>query len=151
MKKQQKTYMLLAAVLFIWGVIGVQIYLRINPVEPELQATVANVFFEKKRVVENTSYQLKKEYRDPFFGKFPVKKKKKKPKIVKKEVQKNFPNVVYNGLIKGVKDNTYVLTINGKQQILKKGTVVDGIKIVKASSDEVTLLFESQQKVFEKQ
>jgi hypothetical protein len=153
MKKQQKTYILLGAVLLIWGIIGVQIYMRINPPEPEIQPITGNSYFERKKTSDNVTYQLKPAYRDPFFGKFPIKKKKKKKKtkIVNKEPQKPFPDVVYNGVIKGAKKDTYILTINRKQYIVKKGEIVNNIKVIKGNSNEITLLFEKQQKVFEKQ
>lgn len=150
MKKQQKTYILLGAVLLIWGVIGVQIYMRMNPPEPEIQPITGNSSFERKKTSDNVTYQLKPAYRDPFFGKFPL-KKKGKTKVVNKEPKKPFPNVVYNGLIKGLKGDTYILTIDRKQHIVKKGEIVDNIKIVKGNSNEITLLFEKQQKVFKKQ
>ena len=153
MKKQQKTYVLLGAVLLIWGIIGVQIYNRINPSESEIEVVTGSSSFERKTTTENVTYQLKPIYRDPFFGKFPVKKKKKKkkPKTVKKEPQKPFPNIIYNGLIKGATENTYILTINRKQHIVKKGEIVDNISILKGTSSEVTIGFEKQQKIFEKQ
>ena len=74
MNKQQKTYGLLIAVLVIWGLIGHQIYTRLNPSPPELKTFTAQSTFKKQQANENSFYEVKTEYRDPFLGKFPKKK-----------------------------------------------------------------------------
>ncbi|PQJ80289.1 hypothetical protein [Polaribacter porphyrae] len=153
MKKQQKTYILLIAVLFIWGAIGYQIYSRLNPPTPELNLTQVQSTFQKQKVVTQTHYEIKEEYRDPFLGKFPKKKKiiKRKKVNPKSKVIIPFPNVVYNGLVEGNKTKSYILTVNRKQEILKKGETHQGVKLISATKNEAVVQFQKQRKTIVKQ
>ena len=81
MKKQHKTYLLLGAVLAIWGLIGHQIYSRLNPSIPELETYQGSSSFQKEKVTETSFYEIQKQYRDPFLGKFPTKKKKNQTRL----------------------------------------------------------------------
>ena len=144
MKKQQKTYILLIAVLVIWGIIGYQIYIRLNPPAPELNIAKLNTNFVRQQTIQSSFYELKTSYRDPFLGGFPKKKRivKKKKVIPKAKPTIPFPNVVYNGIIEGNSSTAYILTINGRQEIVKLGQEVQKITLTKATKKEVVVQFE---------
>lgn len=151
MTKQQKTYGLLIAVLVIWGMIGYQIYTRLNPSVPEIEMSQIKTRFQKQEVVEQSFYELSPEYRDPFLGVFPKKKIVQKKRVVSKKSTSPFPNVQYNGIIEGNRSKSYILTVNGKQEIVKKGQFFQGVKLLRASKTEVQVKFEGEIKKIARQ
>ena len=99
MNKQKKTYILLIAVLGIWGAIGFQIYQRMYPSVPELEELEVQNTFQKMPIVAASVYEIHEEYRDPFLGNYPKKKRaviNKKPKQEKPKIP--FPEVIYHGI-----------------------------------------------------
>lgn len=151
MTKQQKTYGLLIAVLVIWGMIGYQIYIRLNPSVPEIEMNQIKTRFQKQKAVEQSFYELSPAYRDPFLGGFPKKKVVQKKRVVSKKSTSPFPNVQYNGIIEGNRSKSYILTVNGKQEIVKKGQVFQGVKLLRASKTEVQVKFEGELKKIARQ
>lgn len=151
MTKQQKTYGLLIVVLVIWGMIGYQIYTRLNPSAPEIEMSQIQTRFQKQEAVEQSFYKLNDEYRDPFLGGFPKKKTVRKKTVFSKKSTTPFPNVQYNGIIEGNRSKSYILTVNGKQEIVKKGQVFQGVKLLRASRTEVQVKFEGEIKKIVKQ
>jgi hypothetical protein len=151
-KKQQKTYVLLIAVLGIWGAIGYQIYNRMNPSVPKTEVLQAQNTFQKIPIITTSFYEIHEIYRDPFLGHFPKKKRtvvKKKPKQEQSKIP--FPEVIYNGLIQGGSATTYILTINGRQEILKKGETFQKVKLIKANKEEAVVRFLKETKTILKQ
>ena len=151
MTKQQKTYGLLIAVLVIWGLIGYRIYTRLNPMAPEIEAGNFQKRFQKQKAIEQSFYELGQEYRDPFLGGFPKKKIVRKKTLVSKKSARPFPNVQYNGMIQGNSRKSYILTVNGKQEIIKLGQSFLGVTLIKATRNEVTVRFEKENKTVVKQ
>ncbi|WP_405567968.1 hypothetical protein [Polaribacter sp. Asnod6-C07] len=152
MKKKQKTYILLLAVLGIWGTIGYQIYNRMNPSVPELKVLLAQNSFQKIPSVTSSMYELQAEYRDPFLGSFPKKKNiLVKNKTKQEQSKKTFPEVIYNGLIQGERKTSYILTINGSQEFLKKGETFQKVKLIKANKEEAVVRFLNETKIILKQ
>ncbi|WP_405610876.1 hypothetical protein [Polaribacter sp. Asnod1-A03] len=151
MTKQQKTYGLLILVLIIWGMIGYQFYMRLNPSTPELASQDIQTRFKRKQVVEQSFYVLKEAYRDPFLGGFPKKKITRKKSIVPEKSIIPFPNVEYNGIIKGNGSKLYILTINRKQEIVKIGAFFEGVKLIKATDSTVLVRFNKETKKIVKQ
>ncbi len=145
MNKQQKTYGLLIAVLVIWGLIGYQIYIRLNPSTPELEAFTVQNTFKKQQVVETSFYEVKAEYRDPFLGGFPKKKVRKKRIVKPKEIVR-FPRIIYNGVIQGNTSKSYILTINNSQELVKLGQEIQGVKLVMANTKEAIVKFKGVKK-----
>lgn len=145
MKKQQKTYILLVAVLCVWGLIGYQIYSRMNPDALVLEDTVILNKFKRQAVVEAPIYELRKPYRDPFSGKYPKKKvTKRKAKVVPKREVLPLPKIVFNGAIQNGKKRSYILTINGKQELLKIGETAQKVTLLKVSNTEIKVKFDGR-------
>lgn len=152
MKKQQKTYLLLVAVIAIWGMIGFQIYQRLNPSIVPIESLKIETNFQRQKVSETNYYDLKESYRDPFLADYPQKKtiiKKSLPKKILPTIP--FPTIQYIGIIESNNTQSYILTINGKQEILKKGEVIQGIKLIKANQEEATVQFQKETKTIIKQ
>lgn len=151
MNKQQKTYGLLGIVLIIWGMIGYQIYMRMHPAAPKLNTENRPRFFQKKKTDKHIFYNIHQAYRDPFLGGFPTKKRIQQKTSIAKKPTIVFPSIQYNGSVENNEGKSYILTINGKQDIVKIGQVLQGVQLIKASKNEVSVKFKNELKNIPKQ
>ena len=69
MNKKQKTYVLLVAVIIIWGAVIVQIIRYTAPDAPRIIEQKA-IMFSPKPIQKAESYTIEPNYRDPFFCNF---------------------------------------------------------------------------------
>ncbi len=139
MKKNIKTYLLLAVVAFIWGTIGYKIVSSLSS-EPIKEAVSEISEFKPIAVKKKDTFQILADYRDPFLGtlpKKPVKRVKKRPKkVVVPEVK-----VELTGVIAGSnpKDNMYFVTINGKQHLMGVNDEIQKIKVLSGTSSSIQI------------
>lgn len=148
MTKNQKTYLLLAAVIIVWGAIGYQIYTHYTPNNEEIATVISQKFVPEKTAATET-YTIQPNYRDPFLGKLyqnPVPKIKRP--VAKPKPQVVFPNITYNGILQGAKQNTYIISINGSQEIFQKGQVMKGVELVRGNAQEITIKFQGETKKY---
>ena len=145
MNKQQKTYGLLLAVLIIWGIIGYQIYVRLNPPSPELSTTKYTKSFIRQEPMKSSFYEVKVNYRDPFLGGFPIKRVVNK-RTIKPKPTTPFPTIIYNGIIEGNSTKSYILTINDSQEILKLGQESQEVKLISANTKNAVVKFQGVKK-----
>ncbi|WP_272149621.1 hypothetical protein [Tenacibaculum aiptasiae] len=148
MTKQQKTYLLLAAVILIWGIIGYQFFNQFSSNTPEV-TTASSFEFVPKKITKQEAYTVKADYRDPFLGKLPSDKKKKV--IVRKKAPKTnipFPNITYNGVIEGG-SKSFILTINGMQEEMSIGQTLHKVTLKKANSSKAVVVFNSVSKTIQ--
>ena len=146
MTKNQKTYLLLIAVVVVWGSVGVRIF---NQIESDAPVIIrSNAKFIPKGQKEKIDYTILPNYRDPFLGKLYV---KPKPKVRKKTVVNKplvvFPNIQYNGVING-DTKTFIITIDGGQRLFEVGDVIKGVELVKGNNKEVTLRYQKKTKKY---
>lgn len=150
MTKQQKTYVLLAAVLLIWGIIGYQFINQFSSNNTEVSTTSSFNFIPKK-IKQQESYTVKADYRDPFLGKLPTDKKKKiykKKKVPKTNIP--FPAIIYNGVVEGgSKSKSFILSINGAEEIMTVGQTFKKVTLKKADESKVVVLFNSVSKTIQ--
>lgn len=144
MKKQHKTYILLIAVLIVWGIIGFQIFNYLNPQEEELPAIVGKQQSFGKMKLQKETYTVQKHSRDPFLGKMLVKsvvkhKKKKATPVV-------FPNLTYHGLIESGKRRSYIVSVNGVQSVLRIGQKINDIKLLSGNKKEIRVHYKGTTK-----
>lgn len=146
MKNKKNIYVLIPAVTIIWGIIGYKIYGALNPDDEYVNLNNNLVKFEPNPPPKKDTFTVKANYRDPFLGKLqksvPKKTNKSKTKQVKPVVQ--FPQIVYNGMVAPKelgKQALFLLTINNKQQLLSIGKDVEGVKLLKGNSNEITISF----------
>lgn len=149
MNKQQKTYVLLGAVLIIWGIIGYQFFNHFSSNDtPEIETSTFT--FTPKKKTQQKGYIVKADYRDPFLGKLPSAKKKKV--VAKKKTTPKatipFPNVAYNGVVEGG-TKSYILTINGNQEIMTIGQTLHKITLKKADKTSAVVVFNSEEKTIQ--
>lgn len=131
----------------VWGTIGYKIVAALNPEMPELeqQRFVANTNFKVETHID--TFSIITVNRDPFLGTL-LKKESKKTLKRKKTVQ--WKPISYQGTIKqnATKQQIFIVTINGKQYLLKKGQTKDSITLAYGNFKSVTLRYKSQLKSF---
>lgn len=143
MTKQQKTVGLLVAVLIVWGAIGYQIFMRLQP-NADTTAIEIQRTFTPQKYTEKEFYTIKEPYRDPFLGKFPATKVIRTKKVKKLTVV--FPSIVYNGIISGNTSQSYILTINGRQELFKLKETLNEVTLLKATVEEVMISYKGNKK-----
>lgn len=146
MSKNQKTYLLLFAVLLVWGAIGFQFFQHYNPSVQE-QVKPQAISFKPQKQQEAVSYNIQPDYRDPFLGKLYKKPTLKKKRIVQPKSKVVFPNITYNGSINGTK-KAYIISINGSQEVFRVKQTMKGITLVKGNENEVILKYKGEKKKF---
>jgi type II secretory pathway component PulC len=153
MSKKGKTYILLAVVLGIWGTIGYQIFIKFSPVETSIVATNSDVNFTPKKVIEEDTFSINSEHRDPFLGK-PYRQKqvsKTKKSTTAKKDSIVFPSIAYKGVISKQQSsqNIYIISINGQQQLFKVGKTIQDLKLLKGNKKSVIVSFKGKRKTID--
>ncbi len=145
MKKKNKTYVLLAIVLGIWGIIIFQFIGAFNPPsEEEVQAPSDQVFVPKK-AKERELFALALDYRDPFLGTAVAPKKKTlkpkvsappKPVVPAKSIQ-------YTGFIqqKNSKQKVFFVTVEGQQRMMKLNDTFQEVRLVKGTKSSIRVKY----------
>jgi len=147
LKTKKKTYLLLVLVIAVWGTIAYKIIVALNPEVPEVQpqAFVSNKNYKIETAID--TFSIATVNRDPFLGTYTVKKtpkSKAKPKV--KPVQ--WMPITYHGSIKNGESQMFIVSINGKQQLLKKGQVKDEVKLLRGTATTVTMRYKNASKTF---
>lgn len=145
MKNKNRTYLLLVAVIAVWGTIGYKLFVGMNP-SPIRTKTISNVDFKKVETKKGERIVIQPDYRDPFLGKI-YRKKVKKP-IIKKVPKKPpvvFPLVQFIGIVSG-SETSYILQINGRQEIFKIGETYQEITLQKGSERSVLIRYKGASK-----
>lgn len=146
MKKNTKTYLLLATVALIWGTIGYRIISGMgNDDTPETQ--LKQVSFKPLPTKEKKSFAILADYRDPFLGtipKKPIQKKKRssKPKAPPvPEVQ-----ILYTGFVadKDTKQNIFFVSINGTQHLMSPANEIDKVKLLSGNAKSIRVRYNNK-------
>ena len=151
MTKQQKTYLLLMAVLIVWGIIGHQMYTRLHPANTTPSTIEVPHTLGNQKLVDTSHYQLHPPYRDPFLGKLAQQNKNIKKRRSTPKVQVPFPNLVYNGLVRSNTAKLYIITLNGQQEIVAIGERIQNIKLVSGNAEMIVIKFGKHTKTILKQ
>lgn len=144
-----KTYILIAAVLGIWGTIGYKIINGLSPDNPVTIEQNYNVAFNPKISTQIDTFSIQNVEKDPFLG--TLASNKKTGNITARELPKtklpeNNPKITYGGLIKkqNTSDQVFVVNINNKQHLLKKGQVVDSVTLLKGNTKTITIRYKNK-------
>lgn len=145
MKNKNRTYLLLAAVVAVWGTIGYKLYSNMNPTTTKT-SVVANTDFKRIETKKGDQREIQPDYRDPFLGK--IYRRKVQPKVVKKTIKKDpvpFPPIQFIGVISG-KTTSYIIQINGSQEIFKIGQTHQEITLKKGTNKSVLISYKGTSK-----
>ncbi|MEM9143560.1 MAG: hypothetical protein AAGA86_11275 [Bacteroidota bacterium] len=139
MKKNQKTYVLLAAVLGIWGLIGFKLVKAANPEPADGPDMNARETFVPKPLKEKDTFSILANYRDPFLGTIsgPKPKRKTRPKPIQKKAPPK--QIRYTGFVANeeASPEVFFVTIEGKQHMMTLNAVSDSVKLIQGSKQQV--------------
>ncbi|GAL85655.1 hypothetical protein Solca_1594 [Sporocytophaga myxococcoides] len=155
------TYILLAGVVVVWGLIFVRIYSSLFSDSKEITSSKP-VIKGNQNIFKKDTFVLVAKYRDPFLGgmhnpssyvalKDPGKKNNIKPVVVKTkepEVQIDWTVISYIGLIKNTGSNKHVslMNINGNEYLMEEGVEKEGVKLMRNCKDSVKVVFCGKEK-----
>jgi len=151
--KKKKTYLLLVAVLGLWGTIGYQVISALDPEESEVITENVSVDFSPQKTKTDT-FSITQVERDPFLGKLTWRldsTKKNKQKTTKKpDLENPWPQIKYQGMVKkqGAASEIFIITINQQQYLLKKNQELEDVKLLKGNSKEIKVRFNKETKTF---
>lgn len=151
MKNKKNIYILLPAVLIVWGLVGYRIFSTITPKTTFHQQNTAYTF-ALKPLHQQERFSIRANYRDPFLGTInsPQKVKRKTKKAEPPIARNPFPEIDYKGLVSGSGDSSpvFIIAVNGQQFFFKKNTSFAEVKLVKGNNKEVVLRFKGRQQSF---
>ncbi len=153
MKNKKNIYILLTAVLLVWGILGYRIFSTVNPSSKKQQTAVVTNSFKPQQLQESEAFTINTDYRDPFLGTFSKKKVVKIKKIIRatpKTPKIPFPAIIYKGLVsvKGKQQQVFLINIDGQQYFFKKNSTYKEVKLLRGSNKQVVLKFKGQQQTF---
>jgi len=143
LKKNNRTYLLLAVVIGIWGIIGFKIIKASNPYPKLVVQMTSNEIFEPKQVKKRDTFSIAANYRDPFLGTVhaPKKMRKTTSKVVKKQVPDKV--ISYTGFItdKASKQKVFFVTIEGQQQMMGLNDTFKDVKLIRGTKDKIKVRY----------
>lgn len=141
MKKNTRTYVLLTVVALIWGTIGYKIISSLSS-DPETGAQELAVSFKPLPVQKKETFAITADYRDPFLGTLP-KKKKKKRLVSTKPKAPAVPEVSirYTGLMTDGSTNQkiFFVTIDGQQHLMNAKDEIAKVTLISGSAASIRI------------
>ena len=149
MKQRKKTYILLAVVLAIWGILGFRVVKTLKPEYEEPQQVVLTDYQIPENQKKRDTFSIDGNYRDPFLGKMP--KEKKSSKGVRRKAKATSPtkNITYQGSVgdKGSKNRMFFVNIEGQQHILTLGQKVDDVVLISGDNAQIKVRYPGHMKI----
>jgi hypothetical protein len=153
MKNKKAIYILIPAVLFIWGIIFYKIYSKINH---NNNAYSTNIIANKKQenfLSKTDDYKLQCDYSDPFLG---VSMKREnmtslKGKFAKKNNQNIiWPDIKVSGYVENAKNKKikFWVAVSNNSYLMALGDTIKSIKLFKIWHDSVQFEYEGAHKNF---
>ncbi|MEO1486503.1 MAG: hypothetical protein AAFU57_12195 [Bacteroidota bacterium] len=143
MQQKRKTYLLLALVVVVWGILGFRIVKTLSPDSDNSPVVVSTTDFSIPEI-KNDSFAISANYRDPFLGTWA---KADKPAKTKKKLKKVPPPpkipVIYSGSMaeNGKKGRMFFVTINGKQHLMRVNQTVEKVRLLKGNKETITVRY----------
>jgi len=144
----------LAAVLTIWGIIGLKIATTLNPEAPEAKEQEDQAVFKPKSHTAKDTFSIRPAQRDPFLGTLYAKKQESTaPRTSTPKEAFAWIPITYQGTVskQDSKDKLCLLTINGQQQIMKEGQEIQEVKLIKATHTDILVSYKGKKKTVAKQ
>ncbi len=158
MKKKSTTYILIAAVFGLWGMIGYKVFKAFKSPETDSKKPITIMLDDFKK--SQPAYDLLPQYPDPFL----------KGGFIEMETTDNsdnffntdydaleipyqeenqesetayFPTVVYKGVVKPNSNNkkTYLIQLNHKSEIFSLNEERDGVKIISGNREKIKVRY----------
>ena len=140
--KKTKTYILLIAVIAIWGTFAYKIIAGMSPndhKQPEL-ATLKT--FTPNNESSMDTFSIEPLEKDPFLGTFTRKKTVRKFTKKRDKLDSISSTISYSGMVKKQesRQQIFILNINNQQYLLKKGQTILNVKLIYGNSKKVVIL-----------
>lgn len=146
MKKNTRTYTLLALVLIVWGILGFRIVKTISPDETAAPAISTNKEFRPLETGKKDSFGILANYRDPFLGTLP--KSPSSNKRINKSTKNKKPslpdkNITYSGWVndRSTKEKIFFLDVDGQQLMLTKKQKQEGVQLLSGNEDKIRVRY----------
>jgi hypothetical protein len=155
MKNRKMLYILVPAVILIWGAVAYSIFNHMHSSDSNFEQQNAPVSF-KTTDTDSIKYQLLANYRDPFnagirntkYDEIGEQEKMSRSQNIGQPVA--WPQIEYQGLISHNKKWVALIKINNSNLLMKEGDEKMDIKLIKMYNDSVLLKFQKNNKVFAK-
>lgn len=160
MQQKKKTiYILLPIVILVWGFVFYQLYGYFFST-PSYANTEEKTIINIDEIKKDT-FSIVANYRDPFLSqkKAQIANHQVAVKINGSTTKKNsaptvlkWPSIQYKGMIKNNNSERRVAIVNidGKERIVKEGTTLIELKVVKIEKETITVSFQDEQKTINK-
>lgn len=150
MKKNKNVKILLPIVIIIWGVLIYKIYDAFRPSAKNIRSSTPEVY-TPQQIIEKDTFSLLPLDADPFLGILYVKKAEvssKKIPPTKKVEEILWPEITYLGIVsdKEASTSVFIIQINGRQFLVKKGETIQDIQLVSGSDKTVQLRYKGKNK-----
>lgn len=160
MQQKKKTiYILMPIVILVWGFVFYQLYGYFFST-PSYANTEEEIIINIDEIKKDT-FSIVADYRDPFLSQKRIQtvnhrvvtktngskaKKNSAPTVLK------WPSIQYKGMIKNNNSERRVAIVNvdGKERIVKEGTTLNELKVVKIEKETITVSFQNEQKTINK-
>ncbi|MFS4469621.1 hypothetical protein [Maribacter sp. 2210JD10-5] len=140
MNKNQKTYLLLALVLGVWGVIAYKILNTVNPSVSKVDIAISKDIFIPEKVKVRDTFSIVANYRDPFLGTVNAPKNPKKTLAIK-DTKPKVPEkaIAYTGFItdKSSRQKIFFVTIDGQQHMMALNQTINEVKLISGSKGKI--------------
>jgi len=143
-KNNKKTYLLLAVVLAIWGVLGYRIVGSMSSDKVQNNDAALMETYIPKKVKKKDTFVILANYRDPFLGTMPKKSEtKKKRKVVPEKVELPKKNIKYSGSVSQSNSNNrmFFISVEGQQYVLSKKQEIDGVRLISGNGQQIKVRY----------
>jgi hypothetical protein len=161
MKNRKLLYLLVPLVIILWGVIIVKIFRHFNQSSMETPiVAVGSNLSDENQIADTIS--IIANYSDPFLERNIISTSDRPNELAVKDnanqkqnlnVSITWPKVQYKGMIinNGNNNVLYLINIDGKNHLLKKGSLADNIILSKVFKDSIVIQFEKKYKTITKE
>jgi hypothetical protein len=150
LKNNKNIKILLPLVVIVWGILLYKVIDGFTSDEVLLSQTTKSSFVAPK-IQQKDTFSLLPLESDPFLGTMynkSIRTNTNKGSKTKEEVL--WPSISYFGIVddKDSKSSVYVIGINGKQHLLKRGDTIQKLKVLKGSKEAVYIQYKGKTKEF---
>ena len=153
MKNRKMLYILVPAVVLIWGAVAYSIFNHMHSSDSTFEPQNSSVLF-KTTDTDTIKYQLLANYRDPFntgirnTAAENISDQERMLNSQRINQQIIWPKIEYLGLISHNKKWVALLKVNNSNLLMQEGDEKMDIKILKMYNDSVLLKFQKNSKVY---
>lgn len=152
MKSKKNIYILLPAVLLVWGLIGYRVFAGLDPDKDMVDSMPMTKEFKPLKLVANTNFKIEANYRDPFLGtlenRMSNKTKPKKVYLQKEAVV--FPEILYKGIFSpgDHSKSVFLILIDGEQQMFKIKEIHNKVKLLSGDKEKIIIKYKKEKKTY---